>query len=121
MEYEKIMNLLENIPNQPSKFRTKYWVEINDDEPRRNNSSSQTNFKNSMLKSDLCDYSDANILLKGTTTVWNTAATAEATNTVNEKVILKRCVLFTDCISQINNTQTDNAKIWMLLSWYIIQ
>ena len=45
----------------------------------------------------------------------NTAATAEATNTVNEKVILKRCALFTDCISQINNTQTDNAKIWMLL------
>ena len=44
-----------------------------------------------------------------------TAATAEATNTVNEKVILKQCAPFTDCISQINNTQRDSAKIWMLL------
>ena len=31
MEYQKIISLLENKPNQPSKFRTKNWVEINDD------------------------------------------------------------------------------------------
>ena len=31
MEYQKIINLLDNTPNQPSKFRTKNWVEINDD------------------------------------------------------------------------------------------
>ena len=31
MEYQKIMKLLHNTPNQPSKFMTKNWVEINDD------------------------------------------------------------------------------------------
>ena len=31
MEYQKIINLLNNTPNQPTKFRTKKWVEINDD------------------------------------------------------------------------------------------
>ena len=30
MEYQKIINLLVNAPNQPSKFRTKTWIEIND-------------------------------------------------------------------------------------------
>ena len=35
MEYQKLINLLENTPNQPSKFRTKNWVEINDDKVER--------------------------------------------------------------------------------------
>ena len=34
MEYQNVINLLDNIPNQSSKFRTKYWVEINDDSSR---------------------------------------------------------------------------------------
>ena len=31
MEYKKITNLLDNIPNQPSKFKTKNWIEIKDE------------------------------------------------------------------------------------------
>ena len=63
-----------------------------------------------MLKSSLCDYSDAYILVKGTVTVNNTAAAdADATNT-NKRVIFKNCALFTNCISEINNTQVGNAK-----------
>ena len=63
-----------------------------------------------MLKSSLCDYSDACILVKGTITVNNTAtADADASNT-NKKVILKNCAPFTNCIREINNTQVDNAK-----------
>ena len=58
-----------------------------------------------MLKSSLCDYSDAYILVKGTISVNNTAA-----NNTNKKVIFKKCVPFTNCISEINNTQIDNAK-----------
>ena len=63
-----------------------------------------------MLKSSLCDYSDAYILAKGTITVNNTAAQGAAANNTNKKVIFKNCDPFTNCISEINNTQIDNAK-----------
>ena len=63
-----------------------------------------------MLKSSLCDYSDAYILVKGTITVNNTAAAGAAANNTNKKAIFKNCAPFTNCISEINNTQIDNAK-----------
>ena len=63
-----------------------------------------------MLKSSLCDYSDAYMLVKGTITVNNTAAAGAAANNTNKKVIFENCAPFTNCISQINNTQIDNAK-----------
>ena len=69
MEYQKIINLLDNTPNQPSKFGTKKWVEINDDARGTYNKDSQIKFKTSMLKSSLCDYSDAYILVSGTITI----------------------------------------------------
>ena len=65
MEYQKIINLLENTPNQPTKFRIKAWVEINDDAHETFNTNSQITFKTSMLRSSLFDYSDAYILAKG--------------------------------------------------------
>ena len=64
MEYQKIINLLDNTPNQLSKFRTKTWVEINDDTRERYNINSPIKFKTSMIRSSLCDYSDAYILVK---------------------------------------------------------
>ena len=63
-----------------------------------------------MLKSSLCDYSDAYILVKGTTTVADTSATGAAANNTNKKVIFKNCAPFTNWISEINNTQVDNAQ-----------
>ena len=63
-----------------------------------------------MLRSSLCDYSDAYILVKGNITVNNTAADGADANNTNKKVIFKNCAPFTDCISKINNTQVDNAK-----------
>ena len=63
-----------------------------------------------MLKSSLCDYSDAYILVKGTVSVNNTACAGVAVNNNNKKVIFKNCAPFTNCISEINNTQIDNAK-----------
>ena len=71
MEYQKII-ILNNTPNQPSKFRTKNWVEINDDLCGTYNTNSQIKFKTSMLKSRLCDYRDACIAVNGTITVPNT-------------------------------------------------
>ena len=66
MEYQKLINLLDNnTPNQLSKFRTKKSIEINDQSREMYNVNSDIKFKNKMLKSNLCDYSDAYILVKG--------------------------------------------------------
>ena len=63
-----------------------------------------------MLKSSLCDYSDAYILVKRTISVNNIAAAGANANNANKKVIFKNCVPFTNCRNEINNTQIDNAK-----------
>ena len=107
MEYQKIANLLDDASNQPSKLKTKNWVEVNDDSRGTYNVNSQIKFKTTMLKSSLCDYGDAYILVQGTITVNNTAPDA---NNTNKKVIFKNCAPFTNCISDINNTQVDKAK-----------
>ena len=60
MEYQKIVNLLDNESNQPSKFRTRNLVEIND-ESRETYTSSNIKFKTTMLRSNLCDYAGAYI------------------------------------------------------------
>ena len=110
MEYQKIANLIDDTSNQPSKLRTRNWVEINDEPRGAYNINSQIKFKTTMLKSSFCDYSDAYILVKGTISVNNTAAAGAAVNNDNRKVIFKNCAPFTNCISEINNTQVDNAK-----------
>ena len=63
-----------------------------------------------MLKSSLCDYSDAYILVKATITVPNTAAADPVANKVNKKVIFKNCATLINYISKINNKQVDKAK-----------
>ena len=66
MEYQKIANLLDHTSNQPSKFRTKYCVETNDESRGGYTTGSDIKFKTTMLKSSLCDYVDTYILAKGT-------------------------------------------------------
>ena len=111
MEYQKIANLIDgNTLNQPSKFRTRNWVEINDESRGAYNVNSQIKFKTTMLISSLWDYSDAYILVKGTISVNNTAAQSAAANNTNKKIISKNCAPFTNCISEINNTQINNVK-----------
>ena len=90
MEYRKIANLIGNASNQPSKFKTKNWVEINDESRGTYNVNSQIKFKTTMLKSSLCDYSDAYILLKGTIIINNTAAPEADANNTNKKVIFRK-------------------------------
>ena len=59
-----------------------------------------------MLKSSLCDYSDAYILVK-----WKiTSAGARQAGERNKGVVFKNCTPFTICICKINNTQLDNAN-----------
>ena len=102
--------MIDDASNQPFKFRTKNWVKINDESRGTYNVNSQIKFKTAMLKSILCDYSDAHILVEGTITVNNTADAGANANNTNRKVIFKNCAPFTNCISEINNTQVDNAK-----------
>ena len=65
-----------------------------------------------MLRSSLCDYSDTYILVSGTITITGAGAddAAKRLDERNKGVIFKNCAPFTDCISEINNTQIDNAK-----------
>ena len=112
MEYQKMINLLDNAPNQPTKFRTKNWVEINHNSRGTYSSDCQIKFKTSMLRSDLCDYSDAYILVSGAITVPG-AVNNDAVRRLDERnkgVIFANCTSFTECISEINNAQIDNAK-----------
>ena len=102
--------MIDYASNQPAKFRTKNWVEINDESRGTYNTNSQIKFKTTMLKFSLCDYSDAYILVKGNIAVNNTAAADADGNNTNKKVIFKNCAPFINCISEINNTQVNNAK-----------
>ena len=110
MEYQKIANSLHDELNKPSKFRTRNWVEINDNIRGAYSPNEQIRFKTTMLRSSLFDYSDAYILAKGNISVNNTASAGAASNNTNKKVIFKNCALVTNCISKINNTKIDNAE-----------
>ena len=95
------MKLLDNMPNQPAKFRTKNCVEINNVSHGTYNTNSQIKFKMSMLRSSLCDYNDAYILASGTITI-NGARKNDATRRLdgrNKRVTFKNCAPFTDWIS----------------------
>ena len=76
MEYQKVTNLLGTTPNEMPRFITKKWVEVNDqsgDANDRYKPNKPIRFKTSMLRSDLCDFSDAYIVVKGDITLTKAA------------------------------------------------
>ena len=83
MEYQKIINLLDNASNQPSIIRTKNWIEINDESSGTYNTI--VKFKTTMLNSSLSDHSDAYILVKGNIVVNNKAVEGTDANNVMKK------------------------------------
>ena len=112
MEHQKRINLLDNTLNQPTEFRIKTWVEINDDSRGTYNTNSQIKFKTSMWRSSLCDYIDAYILVSGTITVTG-VGNDDAVRRLDERnkgVIFNNCAPLPDCVSEINNIQIDYAK-----------
>ena len=80
IQYQNIANLLDNTLNQPSKFRTRNWVEIND-ESRGTYTGNNIKSKITMLRSNLCDYADAYIFVKRTITITG-ARNYDATKTI---------------------------------------
>ena len=101
MEYQKIANLLDNASNQPSKFRTKNWVDINDESRGRYSTGSDIKFETTMLSSSFCHYADAYILVKGIITITGAEdnAAARRADKRNKGVIFRNCAPFTKCIS----------------------
>ena len=82
--------MLNDESNKPSKFRTRNWVEINDEARGTYSPNKQIKFKTSMLRSSLCDYGE----VQGNITVNNTTDTGAAGNKTNKKVIFKNCAPF---------------------------
>ena len=105
MEYQKITNLLGNTPDRVSRFITKNWIEVYDQSGQTYNTNKQIRFKTSMLRSDLCDFSGAYIVVKGKITVTN-----PVNNAYDKKLAFKNNAPFLSCISKINDTLTDNAE-----------
>ena len=115
MEYQKI---LDDTTNQPSKFIARNWFEAND-ESKGEYDNSNIRFNLSMIRSSLCDYSDAYMLVKGTVTIPNATAAGVAVNNTNKKVIFKNYAPCTNCITEINNTPVDDVqKIDIVTSMY---
>ena len=111
MECQKISNLLDNALNQPSKFRTRNWLKIND-KSRGTYTGNEIKFKTTMLKSNLRNYADAYTLVKGKITITGAGAAAalRLTDEREKGVTFKNCAPFTKCISRINNADIDTAQ-----------
>ena len=121
MEYDKINNLLLSEDNemseQLSKFITREYVRVNSLSNTYNKNKS-IRFKTPMLRSNLCDYSDPYILVKGTITV-----TAPGANNIRDKrnrpLILKNNALFVSCIRRTNGESIeDSDDLDIVMSMY---
>ena len=102
METQKIINLLNSSDNENSKFATKKWYIIDSESNGNYLSDNEIKFLTSSLESNLCDYSDAYILVTGNINITNT-------NNDNTKVAFENCVPFEKCRTEINETFVDEA------------
>ena len=108
----KVTNLLDTISDNVPRFITKKWVEVHDQSGSaddRYKPTKQIRFKTSMLRSDLCDYSDAYIVVKGDITLTKTNGRG-IIDIRNRFLAFKNNAPFTNCISKINNVLIDNAE-----------
>ena len=107
MEFQKITNFLDtNFDDKDlPRFFTKEWIEVYDQSEKHYSVNKKIRIKTPMLGSDLCDFSDAYIVLKGDITV-----TGPNNAKRNKSVAFKNNVPFISCISKINGVQIDNAE-----------
>ena len=101
-----------NLSNEQSRFRTKYWVEINDESKELRSANSDNSSKATILRTNLCDYADSYILFKGTITITVAGAdvAAKQADERDKNVIFKNCAPFTKCMSRINGIDINNAQ-----------
>ena len=108
MEYQKITNLLGNIPDKVPRLITKKWIDVHGQSgiaEDRYKPNKQIRFKTTMLRSDSCDFSGAYIIVTGIIIV-----TAPDNNAYDKKLAFKNNAPFNNCIAKINNTLIDNAE-----------
>ena len=106
MKFNKINSLLGPAHDKVPRFITKKWIEVQSQSGNTYNTSKPIRFKTSMLKSDLCDYSDAYVWVKGKITVTNPNDNAN----FNKELIFKNNAPFILCISKINGELAENAE-----------
>ena len=107
MEFQKIINLLDVTSDNKdlSRFVTKKWMKVYDQSEKNYNTNKEIRIKTSMLRSDLCDYSSAYIIVKGYIIVINPDNAKR-----NKAVAFKNTAPFINCISKINGMKIDNAE-----------
>ena len=128
METQKIANFLNGSDNEKSKFITKKWYVIDSESKENYSHHNPIKFLTNSLESNLCDYSDAYVLVTGNIAVTKTIATggnnllrrkqplAEAT-----QVAFKNCAPFIKCSTEIDSTLVDEANfINITMSMYIL-
>ena len=108
MEFQKISNFLNTMPNDKDlpRFVNKKWIEVYDQSEKMYSSNKGIRIKTSMLRSDLCDFSNAYIAVEGTITF-------EGDNNANKRnknLAFKDNAPFINCISKINGVKIDNAE-----------
>ena len=106
MEFNKINNLLDPAHDKVPRFITKKWIEVQSQSGNTYNTSKPIRFKTSMLRSDLCDYSDAYVWVKGKIIVTNLNDNAN----FNKELALKNNARFISCISKINSELVENGQ-----------
>ena len=108
MEFEEIANFLDTISHDKElpRFVTKKWIKVYDQSEKNQNPNKEIRIKTSMLKSDLCDVSDAYIVVEGTITLEGDNDTIKR----NKSLAVKNNAPFINCISKINDIQIDNAE-----------
>ena len=107
MEFQKIVNFLDRTSDDKDlpKFITKKWIEVDDQSGGNYIVNKEIRNKTPMLRSDLCNFNDAYIVVKGIITV------TEPDNAKrNKEVAFKNIAPFINCISKINDVKIDNAK-----------
>ena len=107
MEFQKIVNLLDTTSDDKDlpRFVTKKWIDVYDQLEKNYNVNKEITIKTPMLRSNLCAYSDAYIVVKGTITVTDPDNTKK-----NKTVPSKNNAPFINCISKINGVKIDNAE-----------
>ena len=116
MEFQKIVNFIGTTSDNKDlpTFVTKKWIEVYDESEGYYNVNKEIRIKTSMLRSDLCDFSDAYIVVIDAPN--NTAANVNTTNTANnnafgnKKLVFKNNAPFINCISKINGVKIDNGE-----------
>ena len=107
MEFQKTTNFLDTTSDDKDipRFVTKKWIEVYDQLEKNYNPNKEIRIKTSLLRSDLCDFNGAYIVVKGTITVANPADTQR-----NKEVTFKNNAPFINCISKRNGIKIDNAE-----------